>query len=92
MAFNIPAQGNNGYNPPSLLGLVTGAPYLHNGAAASLEDLFTPAFDKHTEAGNPNFILGSGDKLALVAFLESIDKDTETFEIPNGVILCPTDF
>ena len=91
-ANGSPAQGRNGYNVPSLLGLSTGAPYLHHGAAESLDDLFDARFAGHTRAGNPNFILGDEDRRALVAFLLSIDEDTPTFAIPQGVLLCPTDF
>ncbi|MEO1234950.1 MAG: hypothetical protein AAFZ18_39275, partial [Myxococcota bacterium] len=43
-----PAQGRNGFNPPSLLGAVLGAPFLHNGAASSLEDLLDPRFAAHS--------------------------------------------
>src|SRR5207253_679175 len=34
------AQGAGGYNVPSLYGLAVGAPYLHHGQAATLQDLF----------------------------------------------------
>lgn len=89
-ADNSPAQGNNGFNPPSLLGLVTGAPYLHSGAAADLEDLFDARFASHTGAGNPNFRPTAEDKAALSAFLLSIDEQTPAFDIVAGTLLCPT--
>ncbi|NVB43813.1 hypothetical protein G6O69_38820 [Pseudenhygromyxa sp. WMMC2535] len=39
------AQGADGYNVPSLLGVGQGAPYLHNGSAESLEELLDPSGD-----------------------------------------------
>ena len=86
------AQGKNGYNPPSLLGLSLGAPYLHNGAAKTLDELFSATFSKHTVAGNPNFILSDTDRTALIAFLLSIDETTTPFTIDADWVLCPTTF
>ncbi len=86
-----PAQGQNGFNPPSLLGLAAGAPYLHNGAAATLDALIAD-FPDHTLAGNPNFLPTADDREALVAFLLSIDESTPLFPIPPGSTLCPDDF
>lgn len=88
-ANNTPAQGRKGFNPPSLLGLSTGAPYLHNGAAADLKALFGPGFQRHTEAGNPNNSFSGNDLDALVAFLLSIDEQTQTIEPPAGFVICP---
>lgn len=86
-----PAQGRNGFNPPSLLGLAAGAPYLHNGAAATLDALIAD-FPDHTLAGNPNFLPDAADREALVAFLLSIDESTPLFPIPAGSTLCPDRF
>ena len=88
-ANGTPAQGSRGFNPPSLLGLATGAPYLHNGAAVALNALFDSRFSGHTLAGNPNMILNDADREALVAFLMSIDETTQTFPIPANATLCP---
>lgn len=85
-----PAQGQKGFNPPSLLGVVTGAPYLHSGAAKDLEDLFDSRFDGHTQAGNPNFRPTAEDRAALIAFLKSVDEQTPAFDIVAGTVLCPT--
>lgn len=86
-----PAQGRNGFNPPSLLGLAVGAPYLHNGAAPDLETLLVDHGD-HTTAGNPNFVPTADDRAALVAFLLAIDASTPIFPIEDGTVLCPDDF
>jgi hypothetical protein len=87
------AQGNEtdgkGYNPPSLLAMQTGAPYLHAGQAATLENLFSSTFAAHY-AGPlaPNF-LSEADPQAraakvgqLVQFLLSIDESTAGVPIP----------
>lgn len=84
-----PAQGQNGFNPPSLLNVVLGAPYLHNGAAQDLADLFDARFEAHTRAGNPNFRPTAQQVEALSAFLRSIDETTEPFAIREGTLLCP---
>ncbi len=86
-------QGNEadgkGFNPPSLLGLATGAPYLHAGQATSLESLFGTTFAAH-HAGPlaPNFLSETDPKVRdanvqkLIAYLLSIDEDTTTLPIP----------
>lgn len=93
MAAGNTAQGARGFNPPSLLGVRYGSPYLHGGTVRTLTELFSPAFDAHTTAGNPNFLANANtrtqDVADLVAFLESIDDTTEVFPIPAGAILCP---
>lgn len=86
------AQGRGGYNVPSLYGLSLGAPYLHHGQAATLEDLFNdPKWANHLRAGNPVF-LTTGDaeqqKQDLISFLLSIDASTTTFSIPLGFDAC----
>lgn len=83
-----PAQGPNGYNPPSLLGLATGAPYFHNGAAKSLEDLFDSRFSSHYQAANANFKPTGEDLSAIKAYLLSIDENTVTFDIIEDTLLC----
>ena len=91
-ANGTPAQGKKGFNPPSLLGLNVGAPYLHHGAAPDLKALFGPDFKAHTSAGNPNFEPRGADLDALIAFLLSIDESTEPVPVPDGFIVCPTSF
>jgi YVTN family beta-propeller protein len=86
------AQGRSGFNPPSLLGIAAGAPYFHNGAAATLEAMFEPRFGTHLTAGNPNFIPTADQRTALAAFLASIDESTTPFDIIDGSVLCPLDF
>jgi YVTN family beta-propeller protein len=84
---NLRAQGRAGYNVPSLYGLALGAPYLHHGQAATLNDLFLDdRWRFHTAAGNANFgvTIGQAGKLDdLIAFLLSIDANTPEIEIPT---------
>ncbi len=89
------AQGLSGFNPPSLLGGVTGAPYFHAGNARTLEEVFDPAFNAHTRALSENF-LQTGDRAAqvrqIVAYLLSIDESTAapaTPTLPYPFLLCP---
>lgn len=91
-ANNTRAQGRGGYNVPSLFGLALGAPYLHHGQAATLEELFDdPKWATHLRAGNQVF-LTTGDveqqKQDLINFLLSIDANTATFDTPQNFQFC----
>jgi YVTN family beta-propeller protein len=100
-AANDPKAGI-GYNVPSLLGLASGAPYLHAGNVRTLEALLTEQFKSHNRALAPNFLLESDPAAvqrqvdALVQYLLSIEEDSETFAIPaagaSGGLLCPENF
>jgi hypothetical protein len=89
--MKTPGQGNEtdgkGYNPPSLLGVSTGAPYLHAGGALTLESLFSTQFKSHHGAFAPGF-LDENDKDRtqkvewLVQYLLSIDDAKTTHAIP----------
>ncbi len=86
------AQGVDGFNVPSLLGINTGAPYLHNGAAENLAELLDPQgkFVTHLQAGNQIFVPSETQIINLIAYLRSIDEDTETIAIPDNQNFCPT--
>jgi YVTN family beta-propeller protein len=88
------AQGARGYNVPSLYGLMVGAPYLHHGRAASLEELLDPAgpWAAHLKAGNENFPANPDQIDALIAFLLTIDATTAEAAVPAGFDGCPTTF
>ncbi len=87
------AQGAGGFNVPSLYGLSVGAPYLHHGAAPSLEDLLTnPEWRDHLQAGNPSFAPTADQVADLIAFLRSIDADTPEQPVPDGLDGCPAEF
>ncbi len=87
--MTTPAQGagdangdGRGYNPPSLLGVVAGGPYLHAGSARTLEALFDPIFVAHYRALAPNFVPTPTQVGDLVTFLLSIDEDAAVLAIP----------
>ena len=91
-ATPVAAQGNQpfgrGFNPPSLLSIAAGAPYLHAGNAATLESLFSVTFKDHYQALAPNFLTETDPVArakiveALVQYLLSIDSTTATVAIP----------
>lgn len=86
------AQGVDGFNVPSLLGTNTGAPFMHNGAAESLDELLDPtgSFASHLQAGNQVFAPNEQQRLDLIAFLRSIDDTTATIAVPAAQRFCPT--
>ena len=91
--MKTPGQGNEtdgkGYNPPSLLGLSTGAPYLHAGGALTLEGLLSAQFKSHHGALAPGFLDENDKDRAqkidwLVQYILSIDEDKATLAIPSA--------
>jgi hypothetical protein len=77
---NVQARGVLGFNVPSLISVFASAPYLHSGAAPTLDAVLSNV--THRTAGQP----GQVDLLQvpllrrfLVDFLESIDRGTEPF-------------
>ena len=86
------AQGNEpdgkGYNPPSLLGLQVGAPFLHGGNARTLEALLSDGFKLHHQALAVNFLDPSdqnapAQREQLVQFLLSIDDEQTVVPLPS---------
>jgi hypothetical protein len=84
-----------GYNPPSLLNGVAGAPYFHAGNALTLESLFSAAdskgnkiFSTHYNALSPNFLTDTNPAVVqtkidqIVSYLLSIDGSTTPTTIP----------
>ena len=74
---NVQARGVLGFNVPSLISVFASAPYLHSGAAASLDDVVENV--THRTAGRADHadILNSPLlRRFLVQFLKSIDRDT----------------
>jgi cytochrome c peroxidase len=87
------AEGATGYNIPSLLSLATTAPYLHNGAAQTLVDLFSnAAFSGHTSSGDPNFSPSPSDAQDLANFLLSIDVAATAMTPNDNLDLCKNSF
>ncbi len=67
--------GEHGFDVPTLLGLASSAPYLHDGSAKTLADVLENP--KHV-SGN----LSAQEKTSLVEFLQSIDSNSRTFVRP----------
>jgi YVTN family beta-propeller protein len=87
------AQGEKGFNVPSLYGLALGAPYLHHGQARTLGELFTdPKWAGHLQAGNAVFVPTPSEIDDLVAYLLTIDADAEELATPSGFDVCRTSF
>jgi cytochrome c peroxidase len=91
------AQGEGGYNIPALYGLALGAPFLHHGAARSLDELFRdPAFANHWQAANANFLTGpyaDDDRANLIQYLLALDEATPNTHPPAadaGKDACPS--
>lgn len=83
----FPALGNIGFNSPSLLGVGYHAPYLHDGSAVSLRDVF--AKHRLPAAGDQTIAQAIYDEYALQsldAFLRSIDDQTEPFELGASAV------
>ena len=75
-AQGITAVGGLGFNVPSLLGVGYHAPYLHNGAAQNLHDVFAlHALNGGTIADS----LSTQEQRDLLNFLNSIDGRTDKF-------------
>jgi mono/diheme cytochrome c family protein len=75
------ARGTGMYRPGTLLGIARGAPYLHHGAVASLDELLSPARladDYKGRFGGPvrghlaGTELAPDDRASLIAFLETL--------------------
>jgi YVTN family beta-propeller protein len=81
--MTTPAQGLTGFNIPSLLGMVTGAPYFHAGGARTLEEALGETFARHRRALSENFSPSALDLQQLTAFLLSIDEDAPPVPPPS---------
>lgn len=68
-----------GYNVPSLLGLNTLPPYLHNGAAESLAAVVADVRHRTDNGQIPDALANPADQAKVVKFLESIDFNTVPF-------------
>lgn len=87
------AQGNGGFNVPSLYGLAVGAPYLHHGQARTLRDVFSDSrWVAHLKAGNSNFAPSAANIDDLIAYLLSIDAEATEIPVPEPFDACPEVF
>jgi hypothetical protein len=80
---NVQARGVLSFNVPSLISVFASAPYLHSGAAATLDDVLRNV--THRTAGradHADFLTIPLIRRFLVQFLKSIDRDTPPFTSP----------
>lgn len=76
---NVQARGVLGINVPSLLSVFASAPYLHSGAAPTLDAVLENVAHRSAGTGGVDTLTNAGDRQELVRFLKSIDRDTEPF-------------
>jgi YVTN family beta-propeller protein len=86
--MNVQARGILGINIPSLISVFASAPYLHSGAAPTLDAVLENV--THRSAGNNGVdtLANPADRALVVRFLKSIDRDTDPFPLvprPAGV-------
>jgi YVTN family beta-propeller protein len=85
LAFNeVTANGGtplgaDGFNIPSLIGVFASAPYLHNGAAPTLDDVLNNVTHRSAGTGGVDTLANAADRAAIVRFLKSIDARTTSF-------------
>ncbi|MFO0875307.1 MAG: hypothetical protein U0575_15240 [Phycisphaerales bacterium] len=79
------ANGALGFNPPSLLSVSAGAPYLHSGNAATLADVLENVAHRSAGRGGVDFLSSPRERAELVKFLESIDETTPKFYLSSDI-------
>jgi YVTN family beta-propeller protein len=88
-AANVQARGVLGFNPPSLIAVFNSAPYLHSGAAPTLDAVLeNVTHRKIGRADGQDILTDALDRKAVVRFLQSIDRSTTPFAAgspPAGV-------
>jgi len=75
----VTANGALGFNIPSLLSVFASAPYLHSGAAPTLDDVLDNVTHRTAGTSGQDVLADANDRRALVLFLQSIDADTPPF-------------
>jgi YVTN family beta-propeller protein len=76
---NIPANGADGFNIPSLLSVFAGTPYLHSGAAPTLEAVLENVTHRSAGTGGVDTLTNPADREDVVLFLKSVDAKTQPF-------------
>jgi YVTN family beta-propeller protein len=76
---NTPANGALGINIPSLLSVFAGTPYLHSGAAPTLEAVLENVTHRSAGTGGVDTLTNPQDRAKVVTFLKSIDDKTQPF-------------
>ena len=80
LGFDYNGDGRGiGFNVPSLLGLHSVPPFLHNGAAESLAAVVENVNHRTDNGRMPDMLSNPSDRAKVVKFLESIDVETVPF-------------
>ena len=79
---NVQARGILGFNVPSLIAVFNSAPYLHSGAAPTLDAVLENVTHRSVGSGGVDTLTSANDRKLVVRFLKSIDRDSNPF--PNG--------
>ena len=77
----------NGYNVPSLLGIIAMQPFNHNGPMESITELLEDRRHWQHGGGDATLLNDPAKRAALAAFVEYIDAQTPIFNIPGEPIL-----
>ena len=80
---NVQARGALGFNVPSLISVFASAPYLHSGAAPTLDAVLENVTHRSAGTGGVDMLANPADRASLVRFLKSIDRTTPPF--PGGL-------
>ena len=75
----VTARGVLGFNVPSLHSVFAGGPYLHNGAAQTLDEVLENVTHRSAGTGGADALSDANARKAVVRFLLTIDSDTPTF-------------
>lgn len=75
----VTANGELGFNVPSLLSVFAGAPYLHSGAAPTLDAVLDNVTHRSSGTGGVDTLSNAADRAKVVKFLKSIDAKTPIF-------------
>ena len=78
-ANNVQARGADGFNVPSLIAVFASAPYLHSGAAPTLNAVLDNVIHRSAGSGGVDTLTNPTDRRNLVRFLRSIDRATPPF-------------
>jgi YVTN family beta-propeller protein len=76
---NVQARGADGFNIPSLMSVFASPPYLHSGAAPTLDVVLENVTHRSAGSGGVDTLANASDRQAVVRFLKSIDRSTKAF-------------
>src|SRR5207247_7860956 len=77
----VTANGALGFNIPSLLSVFASAPYLHRGAAQTLDDVLDNVTHRTAGTSGQDVLADANNRRPLVLFLQSMYADTPPFRL-----------